>query len=518
MTTFDILILGAGSAGSVLARRFADVPELRVGLVEAGDWPSDPDIAIPQKWPTLQDRPYDWAYRTLPQAGTAGRVHPWPRGRIVGGSSCLHAMAHVRGHAEDFAPWAAATGDARWSFDGLLPGFRRSESFSGGADARHGADGPLPVWLPDAELSPVVRAYMQAGRARGVPEIGEHNGGPLKGVAANSLTIRDGRRVSAADAYLAPAREAANLTIVTGARIHRLVIEGTRVTGAIVEIDGQARTLSAAQVCLATGAVASPLLLMRSGIGPEAALKAAGIACRADRAEVGGNLHDHLLTAGNVYLSRRPVPPSKLQHSESLMYLDAEDPTRADGAPDVVLGCVAAPTVSECFTAPEYGSAFTILSGVTHPTSRGRLTVTGPELDDAPQIDPAYFATEQDCRLARRALELAREIGHAPELAEWRAQELLPGPQMRDAAALDAFIARAAITHHHPVGTCRMGADDAAVVDADLALRGFEGLSIVDASVIPTITSGPVHAAILAIAETYADGFLARAGRGNGVL
>ena len=243
---------------------------------------------------------------------------------------------------------------------------------------------------------------------------------------------------------------------------------------------------------------------MRSGIGPQRDLARAGIACSADRPALGGNLHDHLLTAGNIYRSRRRVPPSLLQHSESLMYLKADDPTRADGAPDIALACVVAPAVSECFSPPAYGNAYTILSGVTHPTSRGRLRPTGPGPDDPPAIDPAYLATEHDRRMARRALAMARMVGHSAALDGWRAAEILPGPDVKDEAALADFIARASITHHHPVGTCRMGIDDDAVVDADLRLKGCDNLYVVDASVIPMITSGPVHAAVIAIAETFA--------------
>lgn len=503
---FDFVIIGSGTAGSVLASRLSEDPDLKVALVEAGGVASDPAIHDPLQWPFLQGSAVDWGFKTVPQRHTAGRVHDWPRGRVIGGSTAINAMAHVRGHPADFDDWVRA-GCTGWGYRDLLPYFIRSETSAFGPSAFHGDDGPVHLFQP-GDPHPITRCYMAAGETAGYRPIAEHNGGEMIGPTVNTLTIRDGKRQTAADAYLSPVLSRPNLTILTRHVVEQLEIDpGKRCRGVtLAGPDGRRHLTAERGVILAAGTIGSTELLLRAGIGPADELSAAGIAPRHDLPGVGRNLHDHLLAGGNVYRASRPVPPSRYQHSESLMYLP-RDGAAAGTAPELVLACVVLPVVTECFPRPAAGEAYTIMYGFTHPRSRGSIRLASADPNVAPLIDPNYLAEAYDRDVYLAALDTARDLGHGKDLADWRDSEILPGPGCQSVEDRRAFLAQAAFTHHHPVGTCRMGSEDDAdaVVGPDLRLRGLEGLYVIDASVIPSITTGPVNAAIIAIAERASD-------------
>lgn len=499
---FDYVIVGAGSAGCVLAARLSEDEAASVCLIEAGGEAMDPEIAEPAMWPMLEGSEIDWGFETVPQQHTANRRHAWARGRVVGGTSCINAMAHVRGHPSDFDGWSEA-GCTGWGYADLMPYFIASETSPFAPSSYHGDQGPIRQMVPD-DPHPLTRCFMEAAESAGHAPTPEHNGERMTGPTLNTLVIVDGKRQSVADAYLKPALQRKNLTVLTGRLVDRLAFEGTRCSGAYFNTDGRREKIEARQgVILSAGVIGSPAILMRSGIGRADELSELGISPRLDLPAVGQNLHDHLLSGGNVYIAKREVPFTQTQHSESLLYTSRNG--AGDAAPEMVAACVVVPVVTDEFEPPIFGEAYTLMFGFTRPKSRGYVRLQSADPQIAPVINPNYLAEEYDREIYMESMDRTRDLGGSGAFSDWRKEEYLPGDVLRTRAQKLAFLQNAAFTHHHPVGTCRMGGDESAVVDSTLAVRGTEGLHIVDGSVIPKILAGPNNAAIVAIAERKAD-------------
>ncbi len=504
MKDSDYIVVGAGTAGCVVAARLSQDPGAHVLLLEAGSSERTRAMTVPSAWPENLASPANWGDTTVSQAG-AGRL-PYPRGRTLGGSGAINAMAHVRGHRAVYDGWAAA-GAAGWGFADLLPYFQRSERADGRDPALRGTSGPVRVG-PAADRHPVASAFARALTEAGHPVTDDLSGCEQEGVAWVDLAIADGERVSSADAYLRPVLARPNLTVVTGCLVRRLEVSRGRCTGVSYlagGAPGEAR--AAAGVILCAGAIGSPQLLMLSGIGPAQQLRARGIDVVADIAEVGENLQDHPIIMVSYATPSQP-PASKYNHGEMYATLRSGLPGSASGAatgepPDLQLFPILLPLAPERCEPPAHG--YVLVASLIAPSSRGRVRLAMAQPAAAPLIDPGFLNAEHDLDRLVTGLQLVRQAAASDAFSRFQVTEIWPGPEAGDGAGLRGYIRQRVGSYHHPVGTCRMGSDDGAVVDPGLRVRGVAGLRVADASVMPAIPNAHPNATVLAIAERAAD-------------
>jgi choline dehydrogenase len=495
----DVIVVGAGSAGCATTRRLVDAG-LRVLLLEAGGADTNPAIHDPLRFGELWFGPENWGYRTAAQKHAAGRRLPWPRGKVLGGSSALNAMIFVRGAPADFDHWAYL-GNTGWSWRDVLPVYRQLEDFDGGASHSRGSGGPLPV-LSGYQPDPIHESLVVGAKELGLPFNPDYNSGELDGVSFVQLNVKDGRRQSAATSYLHPIIGQPALTVLTGAHARRLLLDGSRCVGVEWERDGRVESARAeVEVIVSAGTIESPRLLMLSGLGDADHLRSVGIDVVAHLPGVGRNLHDHLL-APVIFGAERPLgrPSAGLPPAQTHLFWRSQSGLPV---PDVQPLHFPVPLYEPWMQGPANG--FTLQAGAVRPVSRGTIRLTGADPHDELVIDPATFRCDTDLRSLESAVTLCRELGATSALAAgWGAHELYPGPDVRTAAELRDYVRRSAGTYHHQVGTCKMGVDAEAVVDPRLRVHGITGLRVADASIMPAITTGNTNAPAILIGERVA--------------
>jgi 4-pyridoxate dehydrogenase len=525
---FDYIIVGAGSAGCVLANRLSASGDASVLLLEAGGWDRDPWIHIPLGWgKILTERLHDWGYFCEPEASVGDRKVECARGKVVGGCSSTNAMAYVRGHRLDYDRWAAA-GARGWSYEEVLPYFRRAERWEGGATIYRGGEGPLAVQRCRYE-DPLVEAFAAAGAAAGHPWTDDYNAESQLGLSRLQMTIDRGRRASTARAYLRPALGRTRLEVEVRALATRVLLERGRAVGIEYVKEGARHSVRAqSEVILCAGTINTPQLLMLSGIGDPSLLASHGIGVQAALPGVGRNLQDHVSVIV-MFHRRSPGPFLRAMRADRIALalarayffgtgFAADVPgggvaflKSCDGLdrPDIQLLLTAAPLGAWPYLAPfkaPFVDGFALRTVILHPESRGEVLLRSADPGAPARILQRFLGTDADWRAVRASLKLARELAAQRPLQAFIARESAPGADQRSDAELDAFIRRTAITVHHPGGTCRMGEGEReAVVDAALRVRGLEALRVVDASVIPELPSGNINAAVIMIAERAAD-------------
>ncbi|OBA63813.1 choline dehydrogenase [Mycobacterium sp. 1100029.7] len=496
---FDVVIVGAGVAGCVIASRLSEQPDTRVLLLEAGRAIPPLASSATQFWPTMMGGPADWGDVTTMQSAI-GRSVRLSRGRGIGGSSTINGMLFVRGHRSSYAAWENV-GAKRWGFDDLLPYFKRSETAVGGDPALRGDSGPLRV-AEIAALHPIAVAGLDAAAQCGYRRATDISGGTEVGFGAAFKNILGGKRQSAADAYLLPALSRPNLEFLAGTMVHRLRIENGRCTG-VEYSTGDGTSVSVAcsgEVILTAGTIGSAQLLMLSGVGPAQHLRDVGVEVSLDLPGVGSNFHDHVM-APVVYNCPRALPPGVGGHAEVLGLIHTDD---AGDGPDAQILFIDSTGIG---LPGDDGSVigYAIGASVIQPHSRGSVRLSGRNPGMLPRVDPNYLGDERDVDIMVGALRVARNIGAASAFDAWRGAEAVPGPGVADDEALRAFGKAACQSYLHPVGTCAMGDTDMSVVDSELRVHGVGSLRVADGSIMPSIPSANTAATVYAIAERASE-------------